>query len=225
MAAARKSLVPLAFALFVAASAAGTAHAGAQKYVHPQFAELTKDHKTLAVLPFKVTVDKTKLPKNITLEMIATSEKEEATEFQSQLYARFLQRAQQGEYTVGFQDVDQTNALLARAGISRDSLYMHTKDELAKVLGVDGLISGSVHQTSPTSAGMAMAQTFLLGFSGHTQRVDITVTVHNGADGTLLWSYDHTDKGGLMNSVEGMVKSLLKKVGGNFPYRKEKEQG
>lgn len=209
-------------ALALVALTSGTVRAGAQKYIHPQFAELTKNHKTLAILPFKVTIDKSKLPKNTTLEMIATSEKEEATEFQKQLYARFLQRAQEGEYTVGFQDVDQTNALLARAGIPLDSLYMHTKDEIAKALGVDGLVSGTVHQAQPTSTGVAMAQTFLLGFSGHTQRVDINMTVHNGADGTLLWSYDHTDKGGLTDSVEGMTKSLLKKVAGNFPYRKEK---
>lgn len=219
MAAARKSLALMAFALTAAACAAGIAHAGAQKYVNPQFAELSKTHKTIAILPFKVTIDKGKLPKNVTLEMVATSEKEEATEFQKQLYARFLQRAQDNEYSVGFQDVDQTNALLARAGISTDSLHMHTKDEIAKALGVDALVSGTVHQAMPTSTGMAMAQTFLLGFSGHTQRVDINMTVHNGADGALLWSYDHTDKGGLTDSVEGMTKSLLKKVAGNFPYR------
>jgi hypothetical protein len=46
--------------------------------------------------------------------------------------------------------------------------------------------------------------------------------VHNGADGQLLWSYDHNDKGGLMNTTEGMMKSLMKKVAGNFPYKKAK---
>jgi len=122
--------------------------------------------------------------------------------------------------TVGFQDVDQTNALLAKAGLSLDSLAVHTRDEIAKALNVDALVSGVVHQSQPTSTGAAIAQSMLLGFSGHTQRVDINMLVHNGADGALLWSYDHTDKGGLMNSVEGMTKSLLKKVAGNFPYRK-----
>ncbi len=195
-------------------------HAAAQKYLNPQFAELTKTHKTIAILPFKVTIDKNKLPKNVTLEMVAASEKEESVEFQRQLYARFLQRAQEDQYRIGFQDVDQTNTLLARSGISLDSLSLRTKDEIAKALGVDALVSGTVHQAQPTSTGFAVAQTFLLGFSGHTQRVDINMTVHNGADGTLLWSYDHTDKGGLMDSVEGMTKSLLKKVAGNFPYRK-----
>ncbi len=210
---------PLAAAA-LAALVAATAHAGAQKYLHPQFAELTKEHKTIAVLPFKVTIDTNKLPKNVTLEMIAKSEQEESTEFQKQLYARFLQRASEDRYTIGFQDVDQTNALLARAGIPLDSLAMHTKDEIAKVLGVDALLSGTVHQAQPTSTGVAMAQTFLFGFSGHTQRVDINMSLHNGADGTLLWSYDHNDKGGITDSVEGMTKSLLKKVAGNFPYRK-----
>ena len=194
--------------------------AGAQKYTHPQFAQLSKDHKTVAILPFKVVINTKNLSKNTTLEMIKKSEDEESLEFQRQLYARFLQRAQDGEYTVGFQDVDQTNALLARAGVPLDSLSMHTRDEIAKTLGVDALVSGVVHQSQPTSTGTAMVQTFLVGFSGSTQRVDINLTVHNGADGALLWSYDHTDKGGLMNSVEGMTKSLLKKVAGNFPYRK-----
>ncbi len=220
MAAFRPSLALVACVVAGVAFPATGSHAAAQKYLNPQFAELTKDHKTIAILPFKVTIDKNKLPKNVTLEMVAASEKEESVEFQKQLYARFLQRAQEDQYRVGFQDVDQTNALLARSGISLDSLSLRTKDEIAKALGVDALVSGTVHQAQPTSTGLAVAQTFLLGFSGHTQRVDINMTVHNGADGTLLWSYDHTDKGGLMDSVEGMTKSVLKEVAGNFPYRK-----
>jgi hypothetical protein len=197
------------------------AHAfGAQKFLNPNFAELTKNHKQLAILPFRVAIDLKHLPKNMTVEMVNQNAKEEGLEFQKQLYARLLQRSQEDGYTVGFQDVDQTNAMLQKAGLSLDSLSAHTKDEISKLLGVDAMVSGTVHQTQPTSTGAAVAQTLLLGFSGTTQRVDINMSIHNGADGALLWSYDHNDKGGLMNSVEGMVKSLLKKVAGNFPYRK-----
>jgi len=220
MVAIRPSLALVACVVAGVAFPATGSHAAAQKYLNPQFAELTKTHKTIAILPFKVTIETNRLPKNMTLEMVRKSEQEEGLEFQKQLYVRFLQRAQNGEYTVGFQDVDQTNALLAKAGLSLDSLAVHTRDEIAKTLNVDALVSGVVHQSQPTSTGAAIAQSMLLGFSGHTQRVDINMLVHNGADGALLWSYDHTDKGGLMNSVEGMTKSLLKKVAGNFPYRK-----
>lgn len=217
---------PVRFALFatlvVCVLAPESLLAAAQKYTHPKFAELTANHKKVAILPFKVVVDKKHLAKNVTLEMVEASEREEAMEFQRQLYARFLQRAQAGEYTIDFQDVDETNTLMARAGIPVDSLLLHTRAEIASALGVDALVSGTIHQAQPTSTGMAFAQTLLIGFSGSTNRLDINMTVHNGADGALLWSYDHTDKGDLSNSVEAMTKSLLKKVAGNFPYRKAK---
>lgn len=210
-----------AFALLAAVSVS-PAFGFAQKYTHPNFASVTKEHKQLAVLPFRVNIDMKHLPKNTTVEMVQQSEKDEALEIQKVLYSRLLQRSGEDQYRVSFQDVDQTNALLQKAGLSLDSLTAHTKDEIAKILGVDALVSGTVQQTAPTSTGMAVAQTLLFGMSGSTQRVDINMAVHNGADGQLLWSYDHNDKGGMMNSVEGMMKSLMKKVAGNFPYRKDK---
>ncbi len=216
MAVSPKSALSLALGLALVATFPGLAGAGAQRYTHPEFANLTKDHKTIAILPFKVNIDTAHLPKQVTLEMIAKSEKEESFEFQRQLYARFLQRAQDGEYRVGFQDVDQTNALLSKAGIDPDSLALHTKDEIAKILGVDALVSGTIHQARPPSTGASIALSL---FGGTTQRVDINMVVHNGADGVLLWSYDHTDKGTIGDSVPAMTKSLLKKVAGNFPYR------
>jgi hypothetical protein len=222
MAAISRQLASAALALALTPILASSAMGAAQQYLNPDFSTIAKTHKTIAVLPFRVTIDTNRLPKGTTLEMVQVSQKEEGLEFQKQLYSRFLQRAQDGEYAIAFQDVDQTNALLLKAGMQPDSLLGHTKDEIARALAVDALVSGTVHQSQPTSTGAALAQTLLIGFSGSTQRVDINMTVHNGGDGALLWSYDHTDKGGLANSVEAMTKSLLKKVAGNFPYRKSK---
>lgn len=197
--------------------------AGAQQFRNPRFSELTQSHKMLAILPFDVSID-TKRLKNVSLEVIRENEKDEALQFQKQLYIRLLQKSQTDGYTVGFQDADQTIALLQKAGIPLDSLRFHTKDEIAKALGVDAIMSGTINQSQPTSGGMALAQSVLIGFHGSTQRVDINVMIHNGADSALLWSYDHTDSGGgltgsMANAVEAMVKSLLKKVAGNFPYK------
>ena len=211
-------LIGFAAVALMASTLINQAEAGAQKYTHPEFDEITKSHKVIALLPFTVSIDKKNLPKNVTMEMLAASEKEEGMEFQRQFYARFLQRAQEGAYRVECQDVDQTNAMLVQAGIQPNNLVGVPRDSIARVLKVDALVSGAVHQAHPTSTGTAMVQTALLGFSGSTQRVDIDVMIHNGADGKLLWSYDHTDKGGISNTVEAMVKSLLKKATGNFPY-------
>ncbi len=202
-----------------------SALAGAQQFTNPQFSALTQNHKTLAILPFDVSID-TKRLKNVSLDVIRENEKDESLQFQKQLYIRLLQKSQTDDYSIGFQDADQTIALLQKAGIPLDSLRFHTKDEIAKALGVDAIMSGTINQSQPTSGGMALAQTLLVGFHGSTQRVDITVMIHNGADAALLWSYDHTDSGGgltgsMSNAVEAMVKSLLKKVAGNFPYKKK----
>lgn len=212
------------FALVLVALAPGHAAAGAQQFLNPNFATLTATHKTIAILPFDVTID-TKRLKNVSLDVIRENEKDEGLQFQKQLYIRLLQKSQTDGYKISFQDVDQTIVLLQKAGIPLDSLSFHGKDEIAKALGVDAVLSGSVNQSQPTSGGMALAQSLLVGMHGSTQRVDITVAIHNGADAALLWNYDHTDSGGgftgsMANAVEAMVKSLLKKVAGNFPYRK-----
>lgn len=214
---------PALLALLLVMSTPLLATAGAQQFKSPNFAALTESHKTLAILPFDVTID-TKRLKNASLDVIRENEKDEGLQFQKQLYIRLLQKSQTDGYTIGFQDADLTVALLQKAGIPLDSLRFHTKDEIAKALGVDAILSGTINQSQPTSGGMALAQSLLVGFHGSTQRVDITVSIHNGADSSLLWSYDHTDSGGgftgsMANAVEAMVKSLLKKVAGNFPYR------
>src|SRR5258706_14760237 len=87
---------------------------GAQKYLNPQFTELTKTHKRVAILPFKVMIDLKHMPKNMTVEMGQQNAKEEGLEFQKQLYSRLLQKSESEGYTVGFQDVDQRNAALLK---------------------------------------------------------------------------------------------------------------
>jgi len=211
----------ITIAVALVAAITSNALAGAQRYTNPRFAELTAMHRTLAVVAFHVSIDPNRLPKNMTAEMIQNEQKTEGLDFQKQLYARFLTRSESGGYSITFQDVHLTNALLAKAGINYDNMGEHTMTEIAQVLGVDAIVSGSIERSQPMSTGAAIATGVLLGglFMGNTHRVDISMSIHNGADGALLWSYDHTDSGGLTDSSEAMAKSLLKKVAGQFPYK------
>lgn len=189
-------------------------------YKNQNFADITSTHKVVAVLPFKVTIASNKLPKEYTPEMIAKAEEDEGYQFQKALYSALLEKQGKGEYTVQFQDCDQTNARLTQADITYGNIAGCTRDSLARLLGVDGLIGGTIHRTQPMSTGMAVTLGLLVGAWGSTNRVDVDLKVHNGADGALLWSYAHQASGSVGSSSDQLAKSLMKNISKKFPYRK-----
>ena len=211
-----KKAIPLAAVVMMSACQT------ADVYTADKFADYQTTHKEVAVLPFDVTIGAKKMPKGLDLEALASMEKEEGIVFQKQLYSQFLKRWSKGEYTVKFQDVDETNVLLRRAGMTDDALQNFTKAEIGQALGVDSVISGNIKRDKPMSTGAAVASMFLLGFGGATNSVNVNMTVHDSETGGLLWSYDHEVKGGLGSSAEGVSKSLMKGSSKKFPYKKEK---
>ena len=61
-------------------------------------------------------------------------------DIQSSAYTWLLQR--QEKFTVTFQDIDKSNALIKKAGIAYKDIKLTDKGELCKLLGVDAIISG-----------------------------------------------------------------------------------
>jgi hypothetical protein len=206
-----KQIILLMVMLLYAASCA-------KIYTSPEFSSARSEHKTVAVLPFEVTIDAKKLPKHMTLETLKELEKDEGFTFQSQMYSRFLENQKKNKYTVQFQDVDRTNSILLRNGVSYENMRIHTKDELAEMLGVDAVVSGHIHRARPMSTGGAIASSLLLGYSGATNRVDMDVAIHSEQTGDLLWKYNHQASGGIGSSSEQLSKSLMKKISRKFPY-------
>jgi len=211
-----KKAVPLA------ALAMLTACKTADIYTADSFSDAQTKHETVAVVPFLVTIDQKNIPEGTDLAALESAEKEEGVVFQRQLYSQFLKRYSKGEYTVKFQDVDETNVLLRRAGMTDGEIENFTKAEIGEALGVDAVISGTIKRDKPMSTGAAVASAFLLGFGGATNSVNVNMTVHDASTGGLLWSYDHQFKGGLGSSAEGVSKELLKASSKKFPYKKEK---
>lgn len=189
-------------------------------YTDENFETFQTTHKTVAILPFDVTIDRKKLPEDTDLEMIKDSEKEEQELFQKQLYTQFLNRYEKGKYTVKFQDIDETNVLMRRKGMDGENMADFTKAEIGQALGVDSVISGTIKRSKPMSTGAAIATTFLFGF-GATNKATVNMNIHDSESGTLLWSYDHEASGGLMSSAEGTAKSLMKNSAKKFPYKKD----
>ena len=190
-------------------------------YTAPNFNTVKRSHKIVALLPFDVTITMKKLPKDVTMEQIKTDEEKTAYTAQGHAYTYLLKEMGKDKYTVDFQDVDKTNALLKQNSLSYEAMKSKTKDEIAKILGVDAVMSGKIIMEKPMNEGAAIVVGLLLGVWGNTNNITTAMTVHDGKDGKLLWKYDWEASGSVGSSTESLTKQLMRNVSKNFPYKKD----
>ncbi len=195
-----------------------TALAQKQIYESPKLKDAIKTHKTVAILPFLVTIKYKKLPKDYSPEDNKLKELQYGKSIQSSMFTYLLRKAD--NYTVTFQDVEKTNALLTKYKMI-DSLGAHTKDEVAKILGVDAVIFGTYTTATTRSEGGAIATTILFGtWASKTGDNDLTLQIANGADGDLLWRYSKRMDESLFASTDDVIERQMRKLSRNFPYVK-----
>src|SRR5690606_27817007 len=127
-----------------------------------------------------------------------------STSIQSSMYTFLLRR--NDDYSIKLQDVDKTNILLKKAGIA-DKLDEYTKDEIAKILNVDAIISGKFEQEQSKSESGAIVSAVLFGgFGGKTGSGSLTLTIHNGGDGELLWRFFKTMDDSVLQSTDDLIE-------------------
>lgn len=189
-----------------------------QIFSAPNLKEKISTQKIIAILPFSTTISYKKQPKNFSAEANREQEIKMAKNIQSSMYTFLLRKAD--NYTVLFQDVDKTNILLKKAGVD-NKLDEMTKDEIAKILGVDAVISGKFEQEQSKSEAGAIASAVLFGgFGGKTGSGTLTLLINNGEDGELLWRFMKTMDDNIATSTDDLVESMMRKVSRNFPYLK-----
>jgi hypothetical protein len=188
-----------------------------QVYESPKLKEAVKTHKLVAILPFTVKITYKRPPKNFDAAANHQQELQMGKNVQSSMYTYLLRKGD--NYTVTFQDVEKTNVLLNRAKLT-DSLDMHTKDEIAKALGVDAVIFGNYEQASTKSEAGAIITTALLGFGSKTGEGGITIQIANGSDGEMLWRYTKRMNENLLSSTDDVMERQMRKLSRNFPYSK-----
>ena len=189
-----------------------------QTFESPKLKSSIAAHKTVAILPFDVNITYRKQPKNFSSEANKEQEKTMSKSIQASMYTFLLRRLE--DYSVSFQDVDKTNILLKKAGVE-NKLDEYTKDELAKILGVDAILGGRFETEQTKSEGAAIASVLLTGgFGGKTGTGSLFLTVNNGSDGELLWRFFKTMDDSIAGSTDDLVERMMRKVSRNFPYSK-----
>jgi hypothetical protein len=188
-------------------------------YVNPDFNKLARDHKVLAILPFDVTLGlRPKERELISDEQLHQMEIREGEGVQGALHSYFLKKKAQKEFKVDFQDPRKTNAELTKAGIDLAAVREHTPAELAKILGVDGIVWGDLHTTKPMSEGASVALGVLVGVWGPTNSGNITIQISDGESEEILWKYDKSLSRSFGSDLNTIIDTMMRKASRKFPY-------
>jgi hypothetical protein len=123
------------------------------------------------------------------------------------------------KYTVTFQDVERTNAILKKNGVFEkvDELL---PDEAARLLGVDAIIRCSYAYEKTNSEGGAIVKAVILGGGGKTGNGSLTMQIYSGVSGTLLWRFFKEMNENVTSNANEVMERMMRKVSRNFPYEK-----
>lgn len=189
-----------------------------QVFVHADLETLTKQHKIVAILPFETKISYKKQPKNFSAEGNREQEKTMSKNIQLSMFTFLLRKKE--DFSVQFQDPEKTNILLKKAGVL-DRSDEFTKDEIAKILGVDAVLGGRFETEQTKSEAGAIASAVMFGgFGGKTGTGTIFLTLNDGKSGELIWRLFKTMDANITSSTDDLIERMMRKVARNFPYAK-----
>lgn len=190
-------------------------------YESKRFDELSADHETLAIIPFLARLD---LDGTLEKEERDALAEREGKAVQNALETYFSRRKRRKKFNVEFQNVEDTNALLAQNGISYKNIDVYTIKQLSEILGVDGIISGNLNLNILLSEGVPTDFSLFDYFSGDANYGRIGIKISDGATGKLLWKYEKeiTKKTG--KNTTDLIDKMMKLASRKFPYDKEKKR-
>lgn len=208
--------------LFLSLLCTATLFSQKSVYQSSSFESLSKDHKTLAILPFSTRLELDKQGGS-TPERLTELEREEGYAVQSALETFFLKREKRKEYRVDFQNVENTNALLLKAGVTPENLDIKTTHELCEILGVDGVITGDLMLNTLISKGVDTTFSFMDYFSGKSDFGRITMKLSDGKTGKLLWRFEQTIDRKSGKNTAAIIERMMRGSTRKFPYGRERD--
>ena len=190
-------------------------------YISPKFKELATNHQELAVLPFdfrlELASDNYEL---IDFEKLRKLELTESMEVQKSIHQYLLDRKAKKRFKVSFQPIKQTNQLLEANNISHENIAQYTRKQLIDILGVDGIVYGSITAAQVISESDAILYGFFSGYFPDTYSNNMTIKVADADQGEVIWDYYTTQGGGFDRTQVSLVRNMLKRAARRFPYKR-----
>ncbi len=184
----------------------------AKVFYTPDSRTLANSEKIIAIAPPKVSIAPRK---NVDPAAMIEQQKTESVNFQREMYGWMLKRKMQGSIFVEIQDVETTNAKLARMGY-QDSGTL-SPAELCNALGVDGIITSNYSLSKPMSEGAAVALGLLVGLWGPTNEAVVSLSVHDKSAAKMIFNFDHK-LSSTFGSPAALVDALMRQASRKMPY-------
>lgn len=195
----------------------------AQKSVYEsnKFDVLSKDHKIIAIIPFFTHL---KLEENISKEESNKLEEKEGYAVQDALETYFGRGKKKKKFTVDFQNIKNTNAILAKKDINYTTIDTYTIKELCEILEVDAIVSGNLDLNILLSKGIPTEFSFMDYILGDANYGRIGIKISDGKTGKLLWKYEYGINKRSGRNTSDMIDKMMKKLVRKFPYDKERQK-
>ena len=190
-------------------------------YESTRFDEYTEDHEILAIVPFIAHLE---LKKAVDMDELNMLAEKEGYAVQNALETYFSRRKKRKKFNVDFQNIMNTNAILAQNNINYNNIDTYTTQELCKILDVDGIISGNLNLNILLSEGVPTDFSILDYFSGNANYGRIGVKISDGDTGKLLWKYENEISKKTGKNTNELIDKMMKTASRKFPYDKEKKR-
>lgn len=188
-------------------------------YESERFDDLSQDHANLAIIPFLTNLE---LKDEISSEELKDLEEKEGYAVQDALETYFSQRKKKKKFSVDFQNTKNTNAILKQKGISYDNIDVYSVKELAQILEVDGIISGTLDLNVLLSKGVPTEFSLLDYINGDANYGRIGVKISDGLTGKLLWKYEKQINKKSGKNTTDLIDLMMKLASRKFPYDRER---
>jgi len=200
-----------------------SAYVSAQKniFLSNRFDALSEDHEVLAIIPFLTRLD---LEDNTNKSSLSELEEKEGYAVQNALETYFSRGKKRKKFSVEFQNIENTNAILAKNEISYKNIDIYTTKELCKILKVDGIISGTLDLNILLSKGIPTNFSFLDYVLGDSNYGRIGIKVSDGNTGKLLWKYEKQINKKSGKNTNALIEGMMRKATKKFPYEKERQK-
>ncbi len=193
----------------------------AQKNVYEsdKFDILSEDHQMLAIIPFFTHLE---LEEKITEEESKKLEEKEGYAVQDALETYFGLGKKKKKFTVDFQNIKNTNAILAQKNITYNNIDTYTIKELSELLEVDAIISGNLDINILLSKGIPAEFSFMDYILGDANYGRIGIKISDGKTGKLLWKYENEINKKSGSNTADLIDKMMIKLVRKFPYDKER---